>query len=318
MTRARSVRSLAPLLLALAPALTHAQAPQEEAYDDDGFPLVSASELVLERYSVQHVESEALLDIARRLVGRAYRVRENPVSEPMLSLRQLGDVIVLYDTKREVERARALLTSLDVPREPWRESLDGAPVEYRPRFVSLKTVERTLVDLVAQVNVVPERGLVVMVDSQPNIDAALELLGRIDVAERQVLITCQLVEVGGSTQGVPLPKDLADNLQKLLPQSTFTQIGMAMLKTSAGSQDAVSVQIETPDARYGVSFTPIAFDVATGALTISGCRLVEDTGEEEPRQLFQTHTILRGGEYTVLGATGATPRVLVVRVTPQG
>lgn len=308
-------RSLAPLALLLFSTPSVAQQPPPALERLDMPVFLSLSELVLDRYPVQHVSANDLANLARTLIGREYFVKENGAgSKPVSSLRQLGNTIVLYDTKEQVQRARELLARLDAPRE------EGVPsykaVEYRPRFVSLKTAMDAVENLV-DLSVVPDRGLIVMTDDQGDIDGALALLARIDVAEKQVLLTCQLIEVGDSAHGLALPRDLTDNLQKLLPGNAFTQVGMAMLKTSVSSQSPVSVQIESPGKRYQLSFIPVAFDQATSTLTISECSLTE-AAEPGPRSLFTTNTVLRGGEYTVLAATGATPRLLVVRVTPQG
>jgi hypothetical protein len=272
------------------------------------------SELVLDQYRVQHVDPKQLYELAEKLVGRHYYVREHggTSSNALGSLRRLADTIVLYDTKAQIERARELLARLDVA----RPETDRRSVEYRPRFVSLETVKdavRELVDL----SLVQERSLVVLHDSAARADAALAVLKRIDVPEKQVLLTCQLIEVGGGPQGPALPKELVDNLQKLLPQSQFAQVGMAMLKTSVGGRKSIALHIDAAGTSYQLAFTPVSFDEASAALTIENCTLIEQD-EGEPRELFRTNTVLRGGEYTVLAATGATPRMLVVRVTPQG
>ena len=73
---------------------------------------------------------------------------------------------------------------------------------------------------------------------------------------------------------------------------------------------------ESPGKRYLFSFTPVAFDEASGALSVSNCSLIEQA-DKEARELFRTSAILSSSEYTVLAATGATPRLLVVRVMPQ-
>lgn len=313
MNRARFARSLAPLALLALSALAPAQTPpQESEVSEDGYPLVDLSELVLDRYVVQHVNADQLLSIGQEMVGRVYVVR-HASTEPVWNMRTLGNMIVLYDTKEHVSHARDVLQRLDAAPEGGSRSSHKI-VEYRPRFVSLRTAQDAVVNLV-ELSLVPERGLMVLTDDEEDVDAALALLERLDVAERQVLITCQLVEVGGS-EGTPLAKDLEANLLKLLPGSAFAQVGMAMLKTSVVSRNQVSVQIETTGKRYRLAFMPVAFDAATGALTVSGCSLTEEG--DTPRVLFQTDTILRGGEYTVLAATGATPRLLVVRVSPQG
>lgn len=309
MNRLRSRHALVPLALLLSTSLRGAQAEPAPA----GPPLVSLSEIVLDQFSVEHVDPGDLFSLANSMVGRTYFVKES--NAKISGLRQLGRTIVLYDTKEQVQRARELLARLDRPREGSGSSKEVA--EYRPRFVSLNTAAAAVEELVG-FSLVKERGMLVLHDYAENLESALALLQRIDVAEKQVLLTCQLLEVGGERQGPALPKELVDNLLRLLPESTFTQVGMAMLKTSVGGEDSLSVQIETTGKRYLFAFTPVAFDESTGALTVSNCSLVEEVeGSPHPRQLFLTNTVLRGGEYTVLAATGASPRLLVVRVTPQ-
>lgn len=306
----RSRKTLVLVALLLSPALRFAQT--QPVQDQPVVPpVVSLSEIVLDQYLVEHVDPVDLYNLANGMVGRTYYVKES--NAKVSGLRLLGRTIVLYDTKDQVLRARELLARLDRPREGAGASSEKV-AEYRPRFVSLNTAVATVNDLV-DLSVVKERGMLVLHDDAEDVESALALLQRIDVAEKQVLLTCQLLEVGREHSGPALPRELVDNLLKLLPESTFAQVGMAMLKTSVGGQDSLSVQIETTGKRYRFSFRPVAFDESTGSLTVSDCSLVEEA--DDARQLFQTNTVLRGGEYTVLAATGATPRLLVVRVTPQ-
>jgi hypothetical protein len=311
MNRLRSRHALVPLALILSTCLIGAQAqpPQEQPV---GVPLVSLSEIVLDQYPVEHVDADDLFQLANSMVGRTYFVKES--NAKISGLRQLGRTIVLYDTKEQVQRARELLARLDKARED-SSSSPRKVLEYRPRFVSLNTAAAAVGELV-NFSLVKERGMLVLHDDAEDVESALALLQRIDVAEKQVLLTCQLLEVGGERQGPPLPRELVDNLLKLLPESAFTQVGMAMLKTSVGGQEPLSIVIDANDAIYRFSALPVAFDESTGSLTVSDCSLIEEIFPH-PRQLFLTNTVLRGGEYTVLAATGATPRLLVVRVTPQ-
>ncbi len=312
MNRIRSFRVLAPLVLLALCTSTRAQ----DAGFEPAKPLeLSLGELVLEQYPVKNVSSEELFTIVQGLVGRTYFVKENGSSNRQASMRRLGGTIVIYDTKEQVQRARELLVKLDVT---GRESSTAwEAVEYKPRFISVDAVLGAVSSMFSSVSRVEKRGLVVLHGERATIETALALLKRIDVPERQVLLSCQLIEVGGSPQGPALPRELGDNLQKLLPESTFTPVGLAMLKTSVNAQSPVSVQIESTGKRYLFAFLPVAFDEATSSLTVSDCRLVEQA-DSGARELFSTSTVLRGGEYTVLAATGATPRLLVVRVTPQG
>ena len=306
------LRPFAPFAFFLLGSILAGQG-KEPAQERAGPPVLSLSEIVLDQYSVQNVDPDELFDLAEQMVGRSYYVKEHG-GHALSSLRLLGTKIVLYDTQEQVKRARELLARLDEPRETTRSIWKS--VEYRPRFVSLKTVMNAIDDLVGYSSV-PERGLVVMNDDAKSVDSALAVLNRIDVPSKQVFLTCHLVEVGGTPQG-PLPKELVDNLQRLLPQSQFTQTGLAMLKTSVGAENKISLSIESPTESFRLDLTPVAFDEGSASLTVEDCRFTEIIDGAEGRELFNTNTVLRGGEYTVLAATGPAPKLLVLRVSPQG
>jgi len=285
---------------------------QDQEVAADGVPIVKLSDIVLDQYQVLNVDSEELFQLARTMISRDYYIAGGG-NDVYPNMRLLGTKIVLYDTAEQVKRMKEMLARLDAPYQD--RSPSSKSVEYRPRFLSLKTAESAVEDRV-DVKHIPERGLLVLNGEPESVEAALALLKRVDVPEKQVLLTCQLVEVGGTPQGPPLPRELVDNLQKLLPGSQFTQTGMAMLKSSVGGQSVISLRIESQNQDYRLTFTPVAFDETTGSLTISECRLRQAIASDE-RELFCTNTVLHGGEYTVLAATGATPRLLVLRVTPQ-
>jgi len=311
----KSIRILRPsALLALLLTSTLAAQNQETEIAGDGRPILRLPEIVLDQYPVQNVDPEELYNLAVEMVGRSYYIQDHG-DDFISNLRLLGKRIVLYDTTEQVKRARELLTRLDVPLQV--TSSDRRVVEYRPRFVSLTTAKKA-VDSLVGLSLVPERGLIVLNDEAEDVESALALLKRIDVPEKQVLLTCQLIEVGGTPQGPPLPKELVDNLQRLLPQSQFSQTGFAMLKSSVGGDNTISVRIESGIQDLLLRLTPVAFDESTASLTVADCKLTQNPGGAPERELFRTNTVLHGGEYTVLAATGSTPKLLVLRVTPQG
>jgi hypothetical protein len=275
--------------------------------------VLSAADVQVFPYRVRNTDADELYEVAFEFIGREILLRERS-SATVFNLRQLGSTIVVYDTPEQVKRARELLETLDVAAP--KDAPQGGSVEYRPRFVSLGTAQ-TVAGAIVPIGIVEERNLVVLQGPAAANREALELLKRIDVPEKQVLLTCQLVEVGSSSQGPPLAKDLADNLQKLLPGNAFSQVGMALLKTSVAAGTPISIQIETTGKVYELYLMPIAFDEESSSLTIEGCRLIEQS-ERGPRELFSTSTLLRGNEYTVLAGTGATTRLLVLRFTVVG
>jgi hypothetical protein len=307
------------MCLSLSPA-TFAQQAEAGQGQDEKLNLLSMSEVVLDQYAVMNVDPDELFDLARELTGRRIYMREHGGlrSAGVETMRLLGATVVLYDTREHVNVARELLEKLDV-RTTHEYDSGNESREYRPRFVSLKTARDAVNRRVQRVSTLDERGILALQGTSEQLEEAEATLKRIDVPDRQVLVTCYLLEVSDEHHGPPLPEELVLNLRKLLPESHFSQVAMAMLKTSVTRPEPTSLQIQSPDELYELSFIPTAFDESTGSLTVSRCTLLQDmfASGQASRQLFTTNTVLRGGEYTVLAATGSTPKLLVVRITPQ-
>lgn len=308
--------ALAPLALAQDPRITSEHSQARSRDDMPAGPLVlSVSDLVLEQYQVKNTEASVLSQLAKSMIAREFFVKEHGGSSaPVVSVRQLGGTLVLYDTKEEVQRAIEMLRKLDVatPDDP---ASTYEVHDYKPRYLSLAAAREAVQDLV-DVNVSNERSRLVLTGSRQSLKDAEDLLARIDVPEKQVLLTCLLLDVDAGQNDPRIPRELSENLQRLLPESHFSLAAMALLKTSVRSGERVSIELESTGKRYAFALEPAAFDDQTGSLTARNCTLME-FAIPSSRTLFTTNTILRGNEYTVLAGTGASTRLLVVRFAPE-
>jgi len=305
----KSIARLACIVLATA-------APATSAQEAEDTTVLSLNDVVLEHYNVENVDPDDLFMLAYEMVGRRIFLKENggPRSGGVDSMRQLGSTIVLYDTREQVQRVMAMLAKLDTDTVEDRSNRTVTR-DYKPRFISMQTARDVVKSHVRRSSTLDELGILSFQGTAEQVDAAAAALASIDVPEQQVLLTVYMLEVGTEHSGPPLPEDLVVNLRKLLPESQFAQTAIAMLKTSVVRPQLTSVQIESHlGLLYRLSFVPTAYDEETSSLTVSRCSLVQER-TSGPRELFNTNTVLRGGEYTVLAATGATPKLLVVRVT---
>jgi len=277
-------------------------------------------------------------------------------SSPVFNVQLLGDALVLYDTEENVRRMIATLEKLDMPSEgtggPRVESLETW--EYTTRYLSLESVYELLQPLQRFVNqidpreaalrpggipqannisVSEERRLLVVRDTAERVGEIRELLQRVDVPADQVTITCWLLQ-GGSAPAAQsevgtldtvfeqrgsaaLPAELAEHLGKLVPGQEFRQVGFALLQSSVSTRQGISVQLDsTLERSYALDLMPSAFDRQNGSLTVSYCTLTATWATTGPQRLFTTSATLRSGEYTVLGASGSTPILVAIRVTP--
>lgn len=330
------------LLLAL-PLAPRGQNPEAQAATS-GQPVVSVETVQLRTYTPVHVSAEGLLKIAERTVGRSLFVLERGgvQSPPIENLSQLGGSIILYDEPAYVARMLSALQALDQPTGK-READPLVVREYAPRYISLSSAGEALQPFQRRyeagegatrmisdsVSYLRERNQIVLRDTEANLGRIEELLKRLDVPEPQALLTCYLVQADPSGDGAGLPKDLLANLAKIVPQFRFRSIGFALLQTSIAPGRTLSLRIDGgPEVGFDLTFTPVAYDPTSASLSVQNCTVERDmyasvardgTTERQragARRLFSTNTVFHGGEYTVLGATGADPVFLVVRLTP--
>ena len=144
---------------------------------------------------------------------------------------------------------------------------------------------------------------------------------RARLREGQVLFTCYLLEAsqGGASEGVP--QELVTHLGKLLDGLSFRSIGFAMLRSGVSPGRPISLSVDSAqNVRFELKFEPIAFDPASGTVSVQRCSvfMTERTAAGGPNSMLTTDTVFRGGEYTVLGATGqaSKPVFFVVHTKP--
>lgn len=301
-----------------------------ESDPGQGPPLLSMEEVSLGQYTPEHVDADELEELAGGFVGREFFVKERGgyASDPVPNIRLLGRSLVLFDTAEYQKRILETLRELDQPGNR-RERPPAEPLvefEYRPRFLSMDGVLQSLGNFLRQVTdgesyfdnigFSRERGVLVVRESAARGEEIRALLARIDVPQPQVVISCQLVRgTAGRGEDVGLPAELSTNLRKLVPGYSFEAVGFALLQSSAAPGGEVMLKLETSvEADYQLSFLPVAFDEEQSSLSVAKCKLTRSTGE----LIFTTDTMFRGGEYTVLGASGTDPDFVVVRVTPLG
>lgn len=328
-----------PLLLCASVSAFATPTFQEDP-EQQGPPLVSLDELVLQHYSPLHVELYELVELGKRMVGRSVYVKERGGygSQAVSNLSVLGENLVLYDTEAYVAQMLASLKELDQPGSATRQGRSAplATIEYTPSFISLDVAlsalgsfQRMVSDRESSypnISFARDRGLLVVRETKERLVEITELLERIDTPEPQMLLTCYLIR-GGEKSGGGLPAELTSNLEKLVPGFSFEQVGFGMLRAGVVPGGQIALRLDTNyGENFELSFIPMAYDAKTSSLSVANCTLQKRmrtqsgavSSVDAKTRVFSTDTLFRGNEYTVLGASGIEPIFVVVRVAPIG
>jgi len=303
---------------------------------------VPASDLVMEIYVPEHLDSGELQRLASDLAGSKYQASDPELgNRPMRSLRRFDETVLIYDTAERVRTLLTLLKKLDdiaAVEEAKRRTLEQAEADrhqqldealttrqYRPKFLSLNDLSQAMIPYQQRYqerfDFVEDAGFMVFTVPDGVSRDVLSYLERVDVPAPQLEITCYLVRGRSAPAPIPAPEDLAKGLRQLIGYEHIQLEASSMLRTSAGAHGlSLRLDVDGP-AYYELELVPAAFADEQGALTLDECTLLRgDTNAEidDRTRVFRTETIVYCGEYTVLGATGSSPELVVIRCKRAG
>lgn len=285
----------------------------------DQIPTLSVADLVLQPYRPRNVAASDLAAGVQATLGRRFFVTERGGSAGgiVTNTTLVGGVLLVFDEPEYAKSVLDLCAEIDLA--PPEAPVEYGTLSYRTRYISLERAEDTLRTMRRRVELSfdEQGGRVIAKGTRDELDALEKLLVEADVPDPRVMVTCYLLQgvLGGeSAPSALLPEDLARDLGELLPQFSFGAAGFAMLQSSIAPGRSLRLVVATELASdYLLQFEVGAYDAESGQLTAERCQLMEQTIEGQV-QVFSTDTVLSAGEYTVLGATGAEPILLVVRL----
>jgi hypothetical protein len=348
-----AVLSAAVLLLLAMTSPARAQEPEADvtitgsdmAYDQESGQLqvIAVKDVVVKYVRPAQHAANTLTDALQSVHHRQFLVRndDGSVAGPYWNIDRFGDLIVLHDTPQQVEVLTQSMSALQQALAGGGPASAGVALqvkEYVPRHQQVSNLLRALEPFrrfvvndsatgadgggvtggVQTHNVasLQEPALIVLRDTEENLAAMLALLERVDVPAPQMLLTCTLlraVQEGDPSPPVDgLSPELAAGLRALVPYEHFRTVGFAALRASVvgGRELSVLGQYENGE-QFKLVMQPIGFDAKTGVLSLDRCKFTAADGQQ-----FEAGMTLRAGEDTVLGASGADPLFVVLRILP--
>ena len=314
------------LLLALAAAAPAQAEPPPGAVKND--------QLELALYTPSRLDAEELFAVARQLFGRSRRVEDRVIE----NLNLLYDSIVIYDLPAEVARIREALAALESHRPDEADGGGKLPllsdiplVGFHLRSMRTDTAMQALQPLLRDVRArdehgdeqwfpnlqVMDDGLLLLRDSAENLAAMRSLLETFDQPPPQIALSAWVLRGGDFETPTALPGELTKNLGVLLPGMEFEAMSRGLLQSSAEAGRAMQLRmLGAFHGSYDLHLRIGALDAPNGRLTLTSCQFLSSTADDGSTLLFDTSTVLRRGEYAVIGLTGAEPLLLVLRFDP--
>lgn len=318
------------LLLGLTAAIPTAALQQET-------PSYTRDQLELTTYTPRWIDAEELYGVAEEMFGRLILVDNRHIQ----NINVLYDSLLIYDLPAECARITTTLTGLeqrylDANAEEYVDTdlplLHDIPLlDFRLRAMELDAALQALQPNMREIsarnsdgeylsfpNVQPMNdALLLLRDTQQNLDAMRSLLQKLDQPPPQVSVSAWVLRGGSVDAAVGLPAELGKNLSVLLPGMKFAVESRGMLQSSAEPGHQIQLRMRgAEETRYDLNLITGPYDAENGRMTLQSCEFFVQPEGEDAELLFETSTVLRLGEYAVIGLTGAEPVMLVLRFAP--
>lgn len=239
--------------------------------------------------------------------------------------------IVVFETAERAKQILELFENLDKDTQPKVAGSEVVAVEYAPRYLDVNDLMSALGPYRRQdtngfnIAALNETGKLILRDEQRLVDEMTTLLASLDVPSPQIEISCYVLSGSSSpdTTGM-VPKELSDNLSRLVPFVGFQLESYGILRTTTlGSRKGVAIEMPGGLSHlddYRMALRVAAFDAKTKVISLSECSVSASPkdGRRGSTMLFSTSTSIQAGEYAVIGATGATPTFVVLRFQQVG
>ncbi len=276
---------------------------------------------VLKQYRPVNLPARTLVDATQRLFAGEKDVRREVFN--------VGELVFVYASPEEVARTIEALEAFDQETETGTvlRVYDLRHVDADQALVALQPLRRSVIAdreggaEVPNVGVVPGQNRLVVRETPANQKTVAAVLEAIDVAvapSPDVLLTLWIVRATASAGASDerIPEALRTELPRLLPYPRFEVLGVALLRTQVGDESA---SLEMDLEKGGLAQVELRvgpYDASRQVLELAGCkfgcRILEAEAQREV-EFRTTAATLREGEFTVLGAVGQEPVLLVVQ-----
>ncbi len=308
---------------------------------------IPRSQVVVRYYKLHRDEGvPILLGAASQAFGRVLLIEDKPSpAQNTRNLFQVGNSIGILETP---ERAEEILKALPALEEACFGTASAESAKIELRHYALKHVNVTsLRDILAgfqrqvpsvagdgssgmNIAMLPERNVIILRDTAETHAAFENVLRAVDIPAMEgpsaaFTLTCLVLQATTEAPagGQALPKELTDNLRRLGPWTQFELLGTAIVRAGADGDGAAAVTMDIgPGLACTLDFDGMKADPGKSIrlgqvrMAIQNFARTPDGPPATPTQI-KTATVISRDEYTVIGAAGRTPYLLVLRASAQ-
>jgi hypothetical protein len=291
------------------------------------------SKLVVDYYTPKKAPVQDLVFAMTRLFENKNRGSLN-----VFSFQEFGQTLLMQCSEAAMPEAVKLVRQMDEHYVGVNEHTATTEEQYlyKLRYASLESVREALnamdqrmiqstsrVRIGLNIGYIEARGMVLVRGPSVLVSKAKEILKELDVPPPSLMITCYLVQGKAGESSFGIPAELAADLSTLVPYEGFELLSSGMLPSNAASRLQLEVELDHGKGDFRLEMAPSAYDESRGLLSMSSIvfrtNLFSDSPTadkpERTKRSFSTSTSLATDKYTVLGAVGADPVFVVVRMT---
>lgn len=310
-------------------------------------PTVNRAEMTVQYYKIKNpreVDADDLLRAASSMFGRSFYVDDLPkTGRPLQNIFVVGESIAIFDTRDRVKAVLQALPEMEKAATPpagkseelYTETIQVQHVRVDRLLNALSAYRRNIQtnararpgsrmasNVAPNINYHEESNTLVVRDTAENIAAIKNLVGRMDVpsAARQevaVTFTCHILRASDKPDDSRLPRELVQNLQRLVGQDYFQDLGTTVLRARTNTHE-IQARLTLEDLHQASlqmrNLRRSGSDIDINSVTF---QIQKDPSQGSPATNYsiETSTSVTIGQYTVLGAFGKRPYFLVIRAS---
>ena len=315
-----------PIVLCVLTGFLPAQDPGSSRGPGSSLLTYQEGEVVLHRIEPEFASVLQIRDVVSKIYGSSFFVMEGDGRKrgPIRNVMTMRNALMIYDTPGHIEKIQKLVMRLDIPPEKQEKRTEKTIRTYKARNLARHALFRSGSVWIEQkwssrapvsMDELSDASSILLSGTDSAVAQLAQFLSSIDVAPVRFRLTCLVVKANEKNATVPVPQPLLQQLKKLLPYESFGGRAIGMVNAVLSPNSPITLDMETgTETAASVRLLPGQWDPKTRVMRFGMCECKLIDRKADTKQRLSSQIELKAGEYTVLGALGHQPELVVLRV----